>query len=366
MVKREDFDYYSTYLIVKEAEERGAKVHKFFKKGILENGSHVLLNYKGKEEIIVGQRTSETDCIAYWIQQNKALTKQLLAKDGIEVSKGRAFHYGKTKEIVKYCKQLGYPVVIKPLGGIQGAKVFVGISSDKEVREILEEYKTGIYKTILVEKEFHGKEYRIFATKDKFIAATNRVPANVKGDGESSISKLIKIKNEDPRRGTGHKKSLVNIKVDGIVKDFLEEQKLTLASIPKKDEIIYLRPNSNLSTGGDSYDVTDITHPEIKKLAPRIIKALPGLAYGGIDYMTDQDITKPPRKGHYIIIEINDSPMISMHHFPFEGKERDAASAIVDQLYPESRKAKKKHKKTTKKSNSKKKIKKISPKKRKK
>jgi len=188
----------------------------------------------------------------------------------------------------------------------------------------------------LVEKEFHGEEYRIFATRDKYVAAIHRVPANVVGDGVNTIKKLIDIKNTDPRRGSGHRKSLVRIKVDGIVKEFLKKQKLKLSSVPKKDEIVYFRQNSNVSTGGDSYDVTNAVHPDVKKLAVKVIKAVPGLAYAGIDYLT-KDITAKPTARNYIIIEVNDSPMISMHHIPYSGKARDAAGAIVDQLYPESK-----------------------------
>jgi len=191
----------------------------------------------------------------------------------------------------------------------------------------------------MVEKEFYGKEYRIFATNEKFVAATYRVPANVQGDGIHTIKELIQLKNKDPRRGSGHKKSLVKIKIDKQLVDFLNSQKKKLTTIPKKDDIVYLRKTSNLSTGGDSYDVTDLVHPEVKKLMVKIVQSIPGLAYSGIDYMT-KDISSPPTERNYIIVELNGSPMISMHHIPYNGKERDVAGAIIDQLYPETVKEK--------------------------
>jgi len=337
MLKPTAFNYFSTYLIGKEAESRGIKVEKIFKKGLMAKRSVLRLTYKSHEEIIIGQRTSETDCIAYWIQYNKELAKYFFERAGIKVAKSQVFKYTKTAEIIKFCRQIRYPVVIKPVSGIQGKKVFVDITSDSKVRQILKEFKTGRFKTVIVEKEFHGEEYRIFATRDKFVAAIHRVPANVVGDGIHSIKKLIKIKNEDPRRGSGHKKSLVKIKVDDVVTDFLKKQKLKLTSVPEKDQTVYLRQNSNISTGGDSYDVTDIVNPKVKKLAVKVIKAIPGLAYGGIDYLT-KDITAAPTSRNYIIIEVNDSPMISMHHIPYSGKERDAAKEIVDQVFPETMK----------------------------
>jgi cyanophycin synthetase len=267
------------------------------------------------------------------------LAKYFFKKQGIKVAKSQVFNYKKTKEILKFCNQIKYPVVIKPLSGIQGMQVFVGLSSDRKVVKALKEFRSSRYKTIIVEKEFKGEEYRIFATREKFVAAIHRVPANVVGDGKHSIKQLIKIKNEDPRRGRGHKKSLVKIKIDKVVRDYLKKQKLRLTSVPKKDQIVYLRQNSNISTGGDSYDVTDIVHPKIKKLAVKVIRAVPGLAYAGIDYLT-KDITAEPTSRNYIIIEVNDSPMISMHHVPYSGKERNAAKVIIDQLYPETKRKK--------------------------
>jgi len=339
MLKPTDFNYFSTYLIGREAESRGIKVSKIFKSGPMSKHSVMQLKYKKREEIIIGQRTSETDCIAYWIQNNKELAKYFFKKNGINVAKSQVFNYKKTDEILEFCRKIKYPVVIKPLSGIQGQKVFVDIKSDKKALKVLKEFKTGRYKTIIVEKEFKGEEYRIFATRDKFVAAIHRVPANVVGDGIHSIKELIRIKNEDPRRGHGHKKSLVKIKIDKVVKEFLRKQKLRLSSVPKKDKIVYLRQNSNISTGGDSYDVTDIVHPKIKKLAKTIISAIPGLAYGGIDYLT-KDITAEPTSRNYIVIEVNDSPMISMHHIPYSGKERNVAKVIIGQLFPETKKKK--------------------------
>lgn len=104
-----------------------------------------------------------------------------------------------------------------------------------------------------------------------------------------------------------------------------------------RDQKIYLRKNSNLSTGGDSIDLTDETHPELKKIAVKAINAIPGLAYGGVDLMSSRDISKKPTKNSYIILEINSSPGISMHYDPIKGKTRDVAKDVIDLLFPETK-----------------------------
>lgn len=337
MIKSDQFNFFSTYLLVNEAEKRGIKVTKPFTKGVFSRRSLVTLQYKQHKEVIVGQRTSQTSVIAFWIQKNKHVAKYFLESAGIKTATGEVFKIADKKSIFNFIKHIGFPVIIKQLSGTHGSLVFLGVSSKKAVEQTLKKISAQGKSQILIEKEFKGKEYRLMATKDKFLAATYRVPANVIGDGQKNIKQLIRKKNSDPRRGEGHRKSLVKIKVDPLVKDYLKSQRLSLSSVPPKNKQIFLRPNSNLSTGGDSIDVTDDIHPAIKKLAVKSIRAIPGLAYGGIDYMTT-DVTKKPNSRNYIIIEINESPMLSMHHIPYEGKSRDVAKEIIDGLFPETKK----------------------------
>jgi len=339
MLKKDDFNYFSTYLIAAEAARRGVKVKKMFTSGPLVKHSVVEMNYRGRYEILYGQRTADISAPAYWVTKNKQATKVVLKRAGINVSRGDIFNKHQIKEAVTLAKNIGFPVVIKPYDGIQGKRVFVGLADERAVKRAIREVaKHHFY--FLVEEQFIGDEYRILATKEKFVAAINRIPANVTGDGHHSITELIAIKNSDPRRGTGHKKSLVRITVDDTVVAMLKSQRLTLRSRPAAGTVVYLRQNSNLSTGGDSIDATDVVHPAVKKLAVKIIRAIPGLGYAGIDFLTT-DITKPPTKHNYIVIELNDSPMISMHHIPYQGQSHDAASAIVDLLFPETVKKKK-------------------------
>ncbi len=123
---------------------------------------------------------------------------------------------------------------------------------------------------------------------------TNRDPANVVGDGIHNIKELIKIKNSDPNRGKKNEKPLTKIKIDNITRQNLVEQNIKLNYIPAKGKKIYLRKESNISTGGDSIDVTDQVHSDLKKIAVASVKAIPGLAYAGVDLMTNKDISKKP------------------------------------------------------------------------
>lgn len=324
----------SSKLLAKEALEKGISVEHL--NPYQDDEAFLELNYKGHKEFITGQRISKTSLGAYWILEDKELTKYFLKKNKINIAKGAAFRKKERPYIFNYCRKIGFPVVAKPIFGSHGKSVFVGIKNKKMLNiAMVDILKNNEY--ILIEKEFIGKEYRFTAAKKKVLAVMYREPANVIGDGIHTIKKLIEIKNKDPRRGDGYERVLCKIKIDKIVKQNLAEQNLKLNSILSKGKKAYLRKNSNLSTGGDSIDLMDAVHPELKKIAVKAINAIPGLAYGGVDLMSSQDISKKPTKESYVILEINSSPGISMHYDPIEGKTRNVAKDVIDLLFPETK-----------------------------
>ncbi len=331
-IKEESLNHFSTYLLAKEAQRRGIKVDKIFPQTKL---SYLKLEYQGRIDTIIGQRISSLSFNAHFICKNKEMTRMFLNQSGIQTVEGKMFFRSQVKKSLFYVEKIGYPLVIKPVDGTWGKDVFLNVKNIREAKKNIQKILQNNYK-FLIEKQFIGQEYRILATKEKLLGIINRIPANVIGDGKLTIRELIKKKNQDPRRGKGHEKSLVQIKVDREVLETLQEQNLSLNFIPKKNEQIFLRKNSNLSTGGDSFDVTDEAHPKIKTLAPQIISAIPGLPYAGFDFLI-KDITQDPEKVGYAVIEINDSPMLSMHHIPFQGKQRNVAKEIIDLAFPETK-----------------------------
>ena len=100
------------------------------------------------------------------------------------------------------------------------------------------------------------------------------------------------------------------------------------SSILSKDEKIHLLDNANLSTGGDSLDVTNTIHKSFKKIAINLTRDM-GLRIAGVDIMvTRGDITKNPKNCKYYIIEINAAP--GLDHYVTTGK---AQKKIVEDMY---------------------------------
>lgn len=171
---------------------------------------------------------------------------------------------------------------------------------------------------ILIETFLPGLEFRFLTMGNEVVAVLHRRPANVVGDGVTSIEGLIEKKNEHPYRGDGQTSPLKKIELDDQSLMFLRQQILTAKAIPPKGEMIFLRGNSNISTGGDSIDYTDKMHPDFIAKALAAAKAF-NAKFCGVD-MIIEDYENP--QSIYGIIELNFNPMIVMHAFPLEGKER--------------------------------------------
>jgi D-alanine-D-alanine ligase-like ATP-grasp enzyme len=222
----------------------------------------------------------------------------------------------------RYAVKIGFPVIVKPNSASQGtgvALVHTKVAFYQAMRAVFKVDKIG-----LVQRQVIGHDYRIVVLDDNIISAYERIPLCVMGDGRTSIQGLLKAK----QKHFGSIDRDIKIKIaDPRIKDKLARIHLTLKSIPKKGECIYLLDNANLSTGGDSIDVTNHIHPLFKKIATKLTKDM-GLRICGVDLMVQGDIREKP--GIYWVIEINAAP--GLDHYVTSGP---AQQKIVEDLYLE-------------------------------
>ena len=98
-------------------------------------------------------------------------------------------------------KKIGFPVVIKPVFGSHGDNIYMDIENENELKDIVQNiYVKKLKTSFIIEKQFEGKEYRVFLTKEGNYAVLHREPAHVIGDGEHTILKLIEIENEKRKK----------------------------------------------------------------------------------------------------------------------------------------------------------------------
>lgn len=263
---------------------------------------------------------------------DKYYAKNYLALHGFPVNQGRVFKKKDLKNGLLYAQEIGFPVVLKPVMSSHGDHVYMDIKSKKDLSLIIKEFTSQYLGDpyYLIEKQFTGEEFRLFITKNNFFAAVHRIPANIRGDGKHTISQLVK--KENFRRMHPRNNCLCMILLDSESEKFLKTNGLSIKYVPKESEVVQLRRNSNVSTGGNCFDVTDTVHDSYIKFAKKVLKTL-NAPFIGIDLMT-KDISK--KTGDYVICELNSAPGISLHMMPEMGVSRDVASAISDVMFPET------------------------------
>lgn len=258
-------------------------------------------------------------------------TRYILRNSGLKVVESDKFAYDEYDKALKYAKQLGFPVVVKPTSLSRGRGVTANIKNVEQFKKgwnnAFSAYRSKKEsRSVIVERHINGEDFRVFVVNDKVISVTQRKRANVVGDGKSTILELIKEKNKVRSKNPYLSNHLISEDYNDL--DCLQDQNYTLDYVPKAGEEVVLRKQSNISVGGDSVDFTEEIHPEFVEIAIKSIQAIPGIKYAGIDFIA-QDITKKPSKTEYVVSEIEFSPA-PLAQFPYKGKARDIAGAILD------------------------------------
>jgi cyanophycin synthetase len=314
----------TTQSLVDEAARRGIPALR------LNDQSLVQLSYGKHQKHIVASTTSLTSNIAVEIASDKELTLRMLNDVGLPVP--RNILVKNVDEALAAAARLGFPLVTKPLDVSHGRGVSLNLNSLDEVRWGYEQ-AAGYTRWVLVEQFLAGKDYRILVINGEVVAAAERVPAHVVGDGEHTIAQLVEIVNRDPRRGLGHEKVLTQITINDQAKRLLEQAGYTVETVLPAGQVFFLRSTANMSTGGTAIDRTGEVHYENAEIARRAARVV-GLDIAGIDIITP-DIAQPVERVGGGIVEVNAGPGFRMHLQPTEGTPRNVAKPVIDMLFPE-------------------------------
>jgi cyanophycin synthetase len=313
----------STRSIVDAAEKRGIPFLR------LDDLNLVQLGYGANARKIQATIASTTRFLGVEIAGNKDTTKAILGFHGVPVPGGDVTR--DVEEGLRIAARIGWPVVVKPLDASHGRGIVTNIRTEEEFRTAFEDAKE-YRQSIIVERFLPGRDYRLLVINHKLVAAAERVPAHVTGDGTHTIEQLVETANEDPRRGYGHEKVLTKIKIDSATLRLLHLRGMTPESVPEAGEAILLKTTANLSTGGTSVDITDRVHPHNIEMAERISR-LVDLNIAGIDIVAP-DLETPVLENGGGIVEVNAAPGFRMHTAPTIGKPRPVGEAVVDMLFP--------------------------------
>lgn len=282
----------------------------------------------GKGSHITGSISSSKDAIvAKNIQRDKWSTNTMINRLGLPLPKWEVIE--SEKDIEKVWDEYQKPLVIKPTGLTGGKGVNLGIKTIEQAmkaynkckKDIADKMRAPWQTKIMIQEQVQGEDYRLLVINGTLEIVTKRIPAFVIGNGKLSIEKLIEKENSDPRRNIHNPAHILKpIIIDEPLTDYLEEQKLSLSYVPKKEEKIYVRKVASMSQGGITEDFTDKVGKEIKIIVESIAQSVHAFTLG-IDIMC-LDISKPLTKDNGAILEINTMPESYLNFYPVLGKQR--------------------------------------------
>ena len=266
------------------------------------------------------------------IARDKGYAKYFLRHLGHPVVPGKVFYskgwckaIGSKKNIdraYEYARRLGFPVFVKPNSRSRG----VGVDKVSTRAEFYAAMRYAFTKddvAVVEEAIASASDYRIVVLDQKVISAYERLPLNVIGDGRSTIRVLLKKKQQ--HFNEIGRDTQIDLRDSRLLRN-LKRLRLTLNSILEKDRQVYVLDNANLSSGGESRDVTGIIHADFRQLAINVTRGM-GLRLCGVDVLVADGSLADPAKKFYVL-EINSAP--GLDHYAKIGREQ---KSIVEDLY---------------------------------
>lgn len=308
-------------VIIKDAISRGIDYE------ILnESKSIVLFKNKNKSEFVIeGNKTNRDSYIFPIITDDKYIAKQIMKENRLNVPNAILLKKNMDSNDIELILKPFYnsKLVVKPRNTNYGTGITV-FSKNATKLQILNavKYAFNFDDNVLIEEYIKGMEYRFLVIDGKCLSVCHRRVASVVGDGKSTIKQLIEEKNKEP----WHYLTATPVKMDEPVVEFLKLQGYDYDTILPENKRVFLRTNSNCSTGGESIDMTETMPEYFKQVAEKAAKSFCAKICG-VDI-----IIEDLKKDNYSIIEINDNPGYSINEWPYEGKGQKIGTAILKLL----------------------------------
>jgi GNAT-family acetyltransferase (TIGR03103 family) len=297
-------------IIIDEARRRGISVE------VVDAEAGIFkLRHAGHEMLCRESLTELTGGVAMTWCQDKTLTLRRLASVGLRVPQQRVAN--ESADDLAFMREHG-GIVVKPALGEQGRGISVDVRTEEQLREaIARARKEGGH--VVLEQFCAGQDLRIVVIGYKVVAAAIRKPAEVVGDGQSTIAQLIERQSARRAAATGGES---RIPVDAETERCLAGQALNYDSVPADGQAVQVRKTANLHTGGTIHDVTAILHPALREAAETAARAL-RIPVVGLDFLVPS-----PDAPDYVIIEANERPGLANH------EPQPTAQRFVDLVFP--------------------------------
>ncbi len=276
-----------------------------------------------KHWFIINTVTPLTSSPSATISKRKNLTNQVLSSYGIDVPV--QVELSSSIDAIKFFNKYKN-IVIKPKQQLGGKGITLLPETEDQViaafnaAQEMDRSKDNV--KVLGEEFINGENYRFLVAGKNVVGIVWRKAPVVIGNSQNTIRELIEMANKE-------RKLLVlkPIPIDTEVEIRLKTANLTLDTVPDEGQVVVLRYNCNLTTGGTTEECASIVDPYYKELAVKAVEAL-DLEFGGVDIIAE-DITK---KGKCGINEINYNPGLRLHYKADKGEKVKVAVPILEYI----------------------------------
>jgi GNAT-family acetyltransferase (TIGR03103 family) len=297
-------------IIIDEARRRGVSVE------IIDaEGGFFRLAYGGRSIRCREALTDLTSSVALSICDDKAVTRRIVEQAGISVP--AQLETEDAGEIERFLAEHG-ALVVKPARGEQGRGVAVGVETPEAVAAAVDNARR-ICDRVLVEAFSRGEDLRLIVIGFELVAAAIRRPAQVVGDGRSTVRQLIA---KVSRRRAAATAGESQIPLDDETLRCIGDAGSSLDEVLPDGQQLSVRKTANLHTGGTIHDVTDEVHPDLAAAAVTAARVI-DIPVVGIDLIVASH-TEP----NYVFIEANERPGLANH------EPQPTAERFIDLLFP--------------------------------
>lgn len=301
-------------ILIDEAKTRGITVK------IIDEEANLYRLCYGSNSVLCRESLTEKTCaMAMTICDDKSLTHRILYKSGLRVPR-QAIYINMTQAID--LMQTWNSLVIKPASGEQGRGITVDVREKEELQQAIKS-ASKYSEHILLEEFVHGRDLRIIVIDHKFVAAIERKPAFIIGDGASTIRQLVKKKNKALIQTTGGESQIpINTETERVI----HHRNFSWEDVLPHEQELQVCKTANYHTGGTIIDVTDEVSYTLRTAAEKASHVL-NIPVVGLDFLV------PDFSGDdYVIIEANERPGLANH------EPQPTAERFIDFLFPETKK----------------------------
>lgn len=281
--------------------------------------------YAGRTRFITGSSPDISAATGRTIVDRKDLVDAVLA-DSSEFAKWLVPSevYSNASRATELLSRHGV-IVVKPTDAAHGDGVVMNVDSPEKLAEAVA-YAQGHSKKggVILQRQMKGGDYRLIVIDGEVVAAIQRCPAEVRGDGVHTIAELVSIDNtNNPHRGSRpYEKSMDPISIAAVEKYLTQEE---LQRVPAVSERVQVVGTANICTGGYARECLSAVPSEVAAMAAEVTRYF-GLFICGVDIIARDGFNEAK------LLELNASPGLMPYHAPLYGSSTDLPGLFVQKL----------------------------------